>query len=342
MKVKIQGFELKFSNGIEIPEFFQLLESNEGKSQVHHDDEYLYLVDIKDNYIIGLILRFSNIKKFITTSRGVDGKLLIKIPDLTDENLEDTEASIFCINPDTMRGAFYTYRRSLTKSLLTSFFRSNHNFLKSKILADLTNEYSQFDPKKRKNASKKAKEQVHGYFKFDLIATPATLNTLLDSYDEISQMSVGVKEGLPDAGIYSPAEPFVSSTNLTTKFEKSKLQSNLELIKAFVRKATKKLNKEDALKLYGKLENGSSQWLAIGENINEFEVFEFDRYVDMLPDKDEEWNNYVNCPATIRLINLLKSDTAIFGDQPINSDWRLPSAKTENQQVLLQELDEAS
>ncbi|GAB5391877.1 MAG: hypothetical protein Altm2KO_21760 [Alteromonas macleodii] len=346
MKVKIQGFELSLSNGVGLPELFQLMESGQNKTTPLNNDEYVYMVDVKDNFIIGLLLRFSDVKKFITTSRGASGELLIKVPDLTDENLDDTEASIFCINPHTLRGAFYTYRRSLTRRLLTTLLNRKHNFLKNKRLQDLTDEYSQLDPEKRKAAAAKATKEITGSFNFELLCTQASIDLLLDSYDEISEMSVTAKDGLPDGGLYSPSSPFVKSTSVTTKFEKNKSQSFVEQIKGFVRKVSGNLGNDDAIKLYGKLESGAQAWLSLGENISEFDILHFDRFVDMLPEENEDWKEYVNCAATVRLINLLKTETAVFGEPPKDSQWRLPSAATENSKIAelstLKDLGKAS
>jgi len=340
MKVKIQGFELSLCNGVGLPELFQLLESGQNKTMPVNNDEYVYMVDVKDNFIVGLLLRFSDVKKFITTSRGNSGELLIKVPDLTDENLDDTEASIFCINPDTLRGAFYTYRRSLTRKLLTTLLSRKHNFLKTKKLEDLKDEYSQLDPAKRKAASAKANKEITGSFNFELLCTQASIDLLLNSYDEITEMSVTAKDGLPDGGMYSPASAYVKSTSITTKFEKNKSQSLVEQIKGFVRKVSGNLGEDDAIKLYGKLESGAQAWLSLGENISEFDILQFDRFVDMLPEENEDWKEYINCAATVRLINLLKIETAIFGKAPKNAAWRLPSASTENKITELKSLQD--
>jgi hypothetical protein len=91
MNVNVVGFQMSFANGIEIPELYQQLESSLGKKQKQGSTNYLYFTDLKDGYIIGLVLRFKEDKMLIATSQE-DGEFLINISEL-GKGKESTEVS---------------------------------------------------------------------------------------------------------------------------------------------------------------------------------------------------------------------------------------------------------
>jgi hypothetical protein len=322
MKVKVQGFQIGFASNISFSEVFQLLESFSETKRHHHGDEYIYYVDEKENIATGLILRLSNVKSGITTKTDADGNLVVDITTLNDDQTS-TEATIFCVNPETGRGLAYSYRRSSTTSLLRTIFKEAHSAVRTSKIKDLTKQYSKLDSTKSGTASKKANEDVKGNFTIKLLSTPATIQTILESYDAIDSISIGAEEALENSGVYSPESPYVSKAKLAISF--TNIHSNLLLIKKYINKITKNRTKEDAIRIHGQLEDGVQKWFTVGDNISEFGVLEFDRYIELLP--DSLWKEYVDCPALTNLMSKIDSNSSVFGDIPINTDWRLPSAK---------------
>lgn len=322
MKVKIQGFQVKFSANINFSEVFQLLESYSDTKRHHHGDEYIYYVDEKDNYATGLILRLSDVKSGITTKTDASGNLVVDLTRLDDEQTS-TEATIFCINPNTGRGLAYSYRRSATTSLLRTIFKEAHKVVRNSKVKDLTKQYSKFNSNNNESASKKANEFFKGNFEIKLLTTPATIETILESYDAIESISIGAEAALQNSGVYSPESPFVSKAKLSISF--TNIHSNLLLIKKYINKITSNRTEEDAIRIHGLLEDGEHKYLNVGENISEFGVLEFDRYIELLP--EGLWKDYINSPALINLLSRIESNSGVFGDCPIDSEWRSPSAK---------------
>lgn len=62
MKVSVLGFELNFSDGISIGEFYQQLESVEDKEIKVHGKKHIIYTDIIDETITGIVLSYRSIK----------------------------------------------------------------------------------------------------------------------------------------------------------------------------------------------------------------------------------------------------------------------------------------
>ena len=107
MKVNIVGFELTFGRNITIPEVYQLVESNQGVKKNYYGDKYLYYTDVKDDLLVGIILRLKKDKSQINTKEE-DGDFIVDINTLKDD-YSSTEVSLFTLNPKTLKGVFYCY-----------------------------------------------------------------------------------------------------------------------------------------------------------------------------------------------------------------------------------------
>jgi hypothetical protein len=322
MKVRTVGFQLKFSNNIELPEIYQIIESNQGKEIEHFGDKYIYYTEVRDNYIVGLVLRFNEVKSSIATETDKDGNLVIDISMIGDKK-SNTEVSMFSINPVTLRGMYYNYRGSLSSSALKTIWKKPHDIIMKYKIKSLTDEFSQLDINKTKAARKKAIDYCQGKFDIRILSTPATIETLISQFETIEEMTFSSEEALVGAGKYTPpAQTFISSAKITTRFEK--VASNLGLVTNYIKSiASNKIQKSDILKLRGKLESGEEKTLAVGENLSEFGLMEFDRFVELLP--TGLWSSYNECPALNILMTKIKENTIIFGEQPTNDDWRLSS-----------------
>lgn len=324
MKVRVKGFEMKFSNNVEIADVYHLIESNAKKTIEHYDDKYYLLTTLKDNYIVGLILRFKEDKSsLITQTKG--GKLLVKKEKL-DEDSDKTAATIFCINPESLKGLFYDHIGSVSKAFIFKLWKEANDKAKKSFIKTKELELSQLDDTKKKTALKKAKETYNGNFSAKILSTPATIDNLIDQFDVISEVTFTSSEALPGLSSSANVSRFISHDKRHTKF--TNLNSNLLLIKDYVKSLwSAKKSKEDALRLRGVLESsGEDKWLYVGDNIDEFGLVTFDRYVELLPDDD--WNDYLNCGALLQLLKIVKKNTVMFGHQPSSCSWRKVSAQS--------------
>lgn len=325
MKVNVIGFEMSFAKSIGIPELYQLLESSQGKEINQGSIKYVYFTDLIDGFIVGLVLRFKKDKMSIATTINADGELMIDIADL-GKLKESTEVSIFAINPDTLRGVYYSYVGCLSSSILKTIMKQPHETLKSGNIKSLTQQYSQFGKKDNSMAHKRAVEECKGFFDLTLLSTPSDVNSLLEQYDSISEMEFNSTEALDKAGKYQPDSQFIRKGKVNVTFDN--VIPNYQKISKYIKSLISDKKEKDIIKLRGKLASGEEKWLKLGENIEDFGRLDFDNYVDLLP--QEKWADYTDCEALQKLIYILNNKTAIFGIPSTDETWRLASATTEN------------
>lgn len=325
MNVNVVGFQMSFAKSIKIPELYQQLESSLGKKQTQGRNNYLYFTDLKDGYIIGLVLRFKEDKMLIATTQE-DGEFLIDISEL-GKGKESTEVSLFAINPETGRGVYYSYVGSLSSSILKTIWKQPHDNLKKYNIKSLQNQYSEHGKKDKALAQKKANEECSGFFHLELLTNPADINELFTHYNTINAVEINSVNAFDDAGKYRPDKQFIKKGKILQTFEN--VVSNESSIMAHIKKITNNKSDDDIVRLRGKIDGISEdKWLKVGENIQDFGRLKFDSFVELLPQK--KWSDYSNSEAINKLLYILKNKPAIFGDLPVDETWRLDSAQTIN------------
>ncbi|MFT4850452.1 MAG: hypothetical protein ACI83B_003009 [Sediminicola sp.] len=329
MRVNIVGFQMELGKAVTLPYLYQLFESSDAKETKFYSDKYLYFTDIKDNYIVGLVLRFKKDKKHIATHKNENGDLVVDISKLgTDE--ENTEVSLFCINPESMRGLYYSYVGCLSSSVLKTTWKVPHDLIKNAKIKSLIDEYSEFGKKDRLAAKKKAVNECSGHFNLKVLVTPADINTIISQYSEIKSIEINSQSAFEESGKYSPTGDFIKKGKVEMLFENIVINANS--IKMYIKKlVTDTPSKSDIIRLRGKLIDGEEKTFVVGENIDSFGHYEFDKFVELLP--KGLWKDYTDCAAMDKLIYIMKNKDAVFGSIPSNNDWRLESAKTANEKL---------
>jgi hypothetical protein len=326
MKVSISGFELSFAKPFSLPEIYQLFESLQGKEYRHYSDKYIYYTDVKENFIVGVVLRFKKDKKSIATRTNENGDLVIDVSKLGEDE-DNTEVSIFCMNPKTLKGVFYAYVGGMSVNILRTIWKAPHDTIKANKIKSLTQEYSRFEDKRKVLAKQRAESECAGFFDIKLLTTPATLAFMLAEFETIKGFEINAADALDDSGKYSPSSSIIKKAKVDVTFEN--IVSGYQNIKQYINKViTSTPTNSDIIKLHGVLAGGQEKTLYLGENVEDFGRIKFDTYVDWLP--EELWKDYINCVAVDKLIYKMKNTDAVFGVAPQNNSWRLSSATTEN------------
>jgi hypothetical protein len=331
MNVNVIGFQMSFAKSIKIPELYQLLESSSGKKLRQGSTNYLYYTDLKDGFIIGLVLRFKEDKMSIATSK--EGEEFIIDKTELGKGKENTEVSLFAINPDTCRGVYYSYIGSLSSSILKTIWKKPHDNLKAYNIKSLIDEYSQHGKNDKTAAHKHATDDCSGLFNLELLTNPADINDLFKHYDTINALEINSINAFDDAGKYRPDTQFIKRGKIQQTFEN--VVSNESRIFSYIKGLVANKSDDDIVRLRGKLEGASEdKWLKVGENIQDFGRLKFDDFVELLP--EHKWSDYSTCKAIEKLLYILNNKTGTFGATTTDESWRLASAKTMNEKEFIE------
>lgn len=324
-KVKVLGFKFELAKHIEIADFFQSLESFEDKEIKYFDRLLVPYFDIKENYIIGAVLSLRDDKLSIASSRDSKGNLTVNTNELASDQ-QKTEVALFCINPATCRGLLYTYYGSISTTSLYHLFNKAHRKLKNQKVIGMANELSDLGKRgEKKKYKEKAKSHFAGDFNLTVLMKQTSLARALKEFKKVNLYEVAFSEALPKTGLFTPADPFCSKSKLTSYMDRS---ANITAVKNALKEALTPLSKNnavDSIKLQGKGLGGNDLALFVGENMDEFENLNYDRYLQLLP--TGLWKDYINCGAINILLNIIKDKDVIFGQQPTDTSWKLLSAK---------------
>lgn len=323
MRVNIIGFELDFARNIKLPEVYQLLESNQGKKHAYYGDKYLYYTDVVDDYIVGIILRLKKDKGRITTKE--DGKEFIVDIDKLAKGQSSTEVSLFCMNPKTKMGVFYSYFGGLSPSILRTMWKPAHNKVQRAKIRDLCKQYEGSNKYEPSKARAKAEENFKGVMLLRTLTTPATIENLFKVFNSIQEITINSKSAVQGAGKYSPNSSFIKKASVNIKFNSA--VAWYQHIQGYIRKALPtNITDDDKIRIVGETIGGEEKAYVIGENLQEFGAFEFDDFITKIPQK--KWSDYSKCDAIKVLLLILKNKTIIFGHTVPEKSWRLLSAQS--------------
>lgn len=313
-KVKVSGFEMQFSDGIEMNDFYQELEliSRNQDINVGAYSTRVY-TRVVDGLAVGLILTFKDDRKKLATEQDGSGKLKVNRIELK-KNQTSTEASLFCFNPLTKCGVFTHYAGAASVSVYTSIFGQAHRNVKDRLVNQRVDEYSRG---RSRGDIKRIKHRVQadfgGSFSFKHIYQEKDLNQILDNLKSLSEVEVITELGIPEEPVFRHLGAITKKTTQTISFlDQFKSIENLKgHLSNFIHDAFSQKNKKYALRLIGSSLSGQRAQYWIGENIEEYGFFEYDDYIDELP--DDVWDNYLGCAALANLSNVLKGKSETFG-----------------------------
>lgn len=321
-KVKVSGFEMQFSEGIEVNDFYQELESI-SKTQDINVGQYTTRVftRIVDGLAVGLILTFRDDKKKLATERDDSGQLKVNRVELKEDQTS-TEASLFCFNPTTKCGVFTHYSGSASVSVYASIFGQAHKNVKNRLVSQKVDEYSRGGS--RGDISKiksRVQGELGGSFSFKYIYQEKDLDQILDNVKSLSEVEVITELGVPDEPIFRHIGSIAKKTTQTITFlDKFKVIDNLRgHLSNFIHDVLGKKDKKYALRLIGASLSGQRIQYWIGNNIEEYGHFDYDQYVDDLPEK--VWDEYYECSALANIISIVLRGSETFGEIKSVNKW---------------------
>jgi hypothetical protein len=321
-KVKVSGFEMDFSSGIEMNDFFQELESISKKQDIRVGiySTRIY-TRIIDNLAVGLILTFKDDKKKLATQKDGSGKLKVNRVELK-EYQTSTEASLFCFNPVTKSGVFTHYAGAASVSVYTSIFNQAHKTVKDRLVDQKVNEYSRGKSSgDLKRIKSRAQGDFPGSFSFKYIYQEKDLDQILENVKTLSEIEVTTELGIPDEPVFRHLGSVAKKTTQTISFlDKFKTIENLKgHLSNFIHDAFSSKDKKYALRLVGASLTGQRAQYWLGDNIEEYGFFNYDQYIDDLP--EDIWDKYDSCPALINLIEIIEGKSETFGKIKTVQSW---------------------
>ncbi len=325
-KVKVTGFELNFSNNLRMPEIYQIFESMEGKDiSLSGGRSGLYLTDVIDNYICGILITFRDDKKSVVTKKNEDGKLsVIKSELRKDEHA--TEASVFCINPATKSGLLYTYFGGSNAAALSKIFAIAHTKARRYAIKDYIDEkVEQSQNKKRRKFREKAEEHFKGNFKLKVKVTTKDIEDLLSEFKEVNSVEIGATGLIESIPVLTPIISVYKKSRIaitiSNAFRSIAHHTNIRDLANNVGG----FGNDEVFKVIGKSHSGEELARKVGDNTSEFGMLSYDDYIDKLP--STTWDDYRSCAACIALISKIKHFCAVFGHPNNLTTWKIPSAK---------------
>ena len=320
-KVKVSGFDMEFSGGIQMNDFYQELESISKKQDIRVGiySTKLY-TRIIDGLAVGLILTFKDDKKKLATEKDGSGKLKVNRVELK-EHQTSTEASLFCFNPVTKSGVFTHYAGAASVSVYTSIFNQAHKNVKDRFIDQKVNEYSRGKSSgDLKRIRSRVQNDFPGSFSFKHIYQEKDLDQILENVKTLSEIEVTTELGIPDEPVFRHFGSIAKKTTQTISFlDQFKTVENLKgHLSNFIHEAFSSKDKKYALKLIGASFSGQRAQYWIGENIEEYGFFDYDQYIDDLP--EDVWDKYDCCPALVNLVDIINRKSETFGKiKPVKS-----------------------
>ncbi|MFQ1970942.1 hypothetical protein [Aeromonas veronii] len=321
-KVKVSGFEMQFSDGIEMNDFYQELEliSRNQDINVGTYSTRVY-TRIVDELAVGLILTFKDDRKKLASEEDGSGKLKVNRIELK-EHQTNTEASLFCFNPSTKSGVFTHYAGAASVSVYASIFGQAHKNVKDRLIDQRIDEYSRGRSRGDiKRIKQRAQGELGGTFSFKYIYQEKDLGQILENVKTLSEVEVITELGIPEEPVFRHLGAVTKKTTQTISFlDQFKVIENLKgHLSNFIHEIFAQKNKKYALRLIGASLSGQRVQYWIGDNVEEYGFFEYDDYIDELP--DDVWDNYLECAALSNLSDVLKNKSETFGELQSVATW---------------------
>ncbi|MCA2019090.1 hypothetical protein LDJ79_23480 [Vibrio tritonius] len=313
-KVRVSGFEMQFSEGIEMNDFYQELESI-SKNKDINVGQYSTRVftRIVDGLAVGLILTFRDDRKKLATEKDGNGQLKVNRIELKEDQTS-TEASLFCFNPISKCGVFTHYSGSASVSVYTSIFGQAHKNVKDRMIEQKVDEYSRGRSRGDiRRIKSRAQREVGGSFSFKYIYQEKDLDQILENVKTLSEVEVITELGVPNEPLFRHIGSMAKKTTQTVTFlDQFKMIDNLKgHLSNFIHDALGQKDKKYALRLIGASFSGQRVQYWIGDNIEEYGHFDYEQYIDDLP--EEVWDKYYECTALANITQIVVNSSETFG-----------------------------
>jgi hypothetical protein len=321
-EVKLLAFDLSFSTGITIDDFYRWMVASEEASITANGYTNHILVDIHQNYIVGVALCFKGDRKILATSEEGDLLSVEKI-ELKD-NQNSTQAAIFCIDPNSLCGMFYSYHGGVSKSNFGNLLSKIHEKSLNEKIKGKATELSDFG-KKSGSFFQKAQTYFPGQFTINFKFKSHDIDTLLSSFSQFNSLEMTISPALEQTSAFQPIINMSKSVRTAISFD-GKI-SNEHKRSAILNWWHAQKNKEliSKLKVVGKAVFGTALEEQLGDNLEHFDKLFLDDYIDALPNKD--WRDYLNSEILKRLMKNVSSNSLIMPIAKPASTWQTSLTK---------------
>lgn len=326
-KVRISAFTLDFSENLGFGDFYQQLEIMEKKEiKLFQGRRCVLLTDVSDDYVVGLALNYRDDKRNVITKINKKSELEV-IKNSLKKNEHNTEATVFCLNPKTRMGLFYSYMGGGNIYTLKKLFQTAHRKAWKCLVKEKAKELTQLNQNAdKKKCREKAENFYSGNFTFNIKMQQKDIDDLIKIFGQIDALEVSVDHLIGNIPEFSPVNHLQKRSKLSflvaDQFRKSNISQN---IKDLHKKFSGHGNASQIFKIVGKSLSGEEISGIIGDNIEDFGTMSYDSYIEKLP--DDIWDNYKSSASSAAIQSIMSNKKAIFGKTTKKETWKIPSAK---------------
>jgi hypothetical protein len=311
--VNVVAFDLSFSNGITVDDLFQFMVLNQKIPISVGGYTSQIISQIHQGFIFGIFIANKGDKSFLTTVQ--DGTKLKVKKIILDENQTSTQASVFCIEPGSRSGMFYTYHGGVSVHSFSELLRKIHDKARREAVKTLQKE-------KKKYIKDLLVQYFSGEFRFKVKFTQLDLDSLLEKYQNISSVEIAMGPAIEPSSIFRPLTSFASGFKTVVDLDgKQSPQGKIAAVRAFLNSVTNR-SMMRAFKIAGKGLSGEPLTAKFGQNLDHFGSFFLDDYLAKLPGDDVDWDKFVECEAAVELLKIVRQNVAVIPSPPPVSDWK--------------------
>jgi len=308
--VSTVAFELGFSEGISMDEMFHWMVIKEKTAIKASGCSCQIITQLHEGYIFGALIAYKGDRNFLTTLED-EKALSIKRISLA-ENQNNTQASIFCIEPTSKSGMFFSYHGGASATSLGAILKKIHDGLRLSKIKEL----------KKEPGGAKSKEAYKGEFSLTVKYTQLDMDKLLNMYSDVDSMEVTLGPAIEPESLFRPFLGLAKQFKTIVNLEGGQLSDGkLNAVRKFYNSiAEKKAIK--SFKVAGRGLMGEKLTQKLGENLDHFGTMYLDDYISLLPKDEDVWDDFIQCEATAYLLNVIRKNVAVIPKPRPVSTWK--------------------
>lgn len=309
--VSVIAFDLNFSKGITMDEMFHWMVLEENNLIKANGYSSQIISQIHEGYIFGTLIAYKGDKSFLTTLKGDKGLSIKRI--LLSENQNSTQASIFCIEPTSQSGMFFSYHGGVSPTSFANTLKKIHD----KLRLSKTREQ-----KKEKSGAKNKGEELTGEFSLVVKFTQLDMDTLLEQFSNVSSMEVCLGPAIEPESMFRPFQSLARGFKTVVDLDGNQSpDGKIQAIRSFYN-SIKEKKAIKSFKVAGRAIAGEKLSSQIGENLNHFGRMYLDDYITLLPSDEDVWDDFIKCKATEKLLETVKKNVAVIPPPKSVESWK--------------------
>lgn len=333
--VKLIGFDLTFASGINIDDFFHHLVISENNSIKAGGYQNYVIANLHKNYIVGVLLCYKGDKRLLAT-RNVNEELEIDKIELSDDQ-QSTQASIFCLEPVSKSGMFYSYHGGVSITNFAKVLKSIHDTIKKAKIKEKSRELSKLKSPSKKN-QKDSRTAYIGDFSLNIKVREHDINTLISSFSDFSACEINLTPAVQLNSKFRALSNVASGYRTYVPLNGAKSADDKRNALQAVWDQIKHKDEIKGLKIWGKALTGAALDAKIGENIQHYQEMYLDDYIDLLP--DSTWSKYTESEALENIVKVMRDQPLVFPAPPSDRKWKTllnkkDIAKTNNSRTAI-------